>query len=219
MSVHDTVRPTGHLQVKGARGKRAFYALVRDGDGRHQRRLGSAWVKDSGKRTPRGAVKWVARDGPKPDGYLAPAEAEDILREMLVAAPRRRVDSQRASTSPMTLRDACDNWLRWVEVDREVKSSTLGDYRNMCDRICRDLGAGTLLSAITAARLQAWIDELPAERRLSPTEAKRRRASGVEVRKLADGTHVQLVLASSRTKRKYIIALNGIMKRAIKLGR
>jgi len=32
------------------------YALWRDADGRHQRRLGSAHVKDSGRRTPRGAI-------------------------------------------------------------------------------------------------------------------------------------------------------------------
>ncbi len=34
MSSQDTVRPTGHLQVKGKRGNRAFYALVRDAQGR-----------------------------------------------------------------------------------------------------------------------------------------------------------------------------------------
>ncbi len=56
MSPQDAVRPTGHLQVKGKRGNRAFYALVRDAEGRRQRRLGPAWVKDSGKRTARGAV-------------------------------------------------------------------------------------------------------------------------------------------------------------------
>ena len=44
----DLIRPTGHLQVKGKRGSRAYYALVRDAEGRHQRRLGLAWVKDSG---------------------------------------------------------------------------------------------------------------------------------------------------------------------------
>ena len=41
------VRPTGHVQIKGTRGARAFYALWRDADGRHQRKLGPAWVKDS----------------------------------------------------------------------------------------------------------------------------------------------------------------------------
>ncbi len=218
MSSQDTVRPTGHLQVKGKRGNRAFYALVRDAEGRRQRRLGPAWVKDSGKRTARGAVRWVARDGIKPEGYLTPAEAEDMLREMITAAPRRPAKRARSSTAAMTLREACDHWLRWAESDSEVKRSTLGDYGNVCDRICRDLGAQTRVSAITTERLEEWIEGFQAERRISAAEARKRRAAGVEVRRLADGTHVQLTPASSRTKRKYLVNLNGVMKRAMKLG-
>jgi hypothetical protein len=34
--------------------RRRWHALWRDADGRHQRVLGPAWVKDSGKRTARG---------------------------------------------------------------------------------------------------------------------------------------------------------------------
>jgi len=59
------VRPSGHLQVKGEAGKRGYYALWRDADGRHQRLLGPAHVKDSRRRTPRGAVIWRVGDGPK----------------------------------------------------------------------------------------------------------------------------------------------------------
>jgi integrase len=213
-----SVRATGHLQVKGQRGNRAFYALLRDAEGRHQRKLGPAWVKDSGKRTPRGAVRWAARDGSKPEGYLTPAEAEEVLREMLATAPKRPRKRARPSTASMTLREACDHWLRWVKADNEVKHSTLGDYRNVCDRICRDLGASTPVAAITTERLEQWIEGLAAERRLSAAEAKRRRAAGVQIRRLADGTHVQLTPASPRTKRKYLIGLSAIMKRAMKLG-
>jgi Phospholipase_D-nuclease N-terminal len=46
-------RPSGHLQVKGPTGRRAWYALWRDADGRHQRRLGPAHGRDSGR--PHGA--------------------------------------------------------------------------------------------------------------------------------------------------------------------
>ena len=160
MQQKNTVRPTGHLQVKGKRGDRAFYALVRDAEGRHQRRLGPAWVKDSGKRTPRGAVRWVTRDGPKPDGYLTPPDAEDLLRQILAAAPRRAARSVAKAAPSTTLREACDEWLHWAERDSEVKRSTLGDYRNVCDRMCRDLGSETVLAAITPERLQSWIDTL-----------------------------------------------------------
>jgi hypothetical protein len=67
------VRPTGDLQVKGEADKRRCYALWRDADGRHQRLLGPAPVKDSHRRTPRGAVIWRAGDGPKPDCLLPDA--------------------------------------------------------------------------------------------------------------------------------------------------
>jgi len=84
------VRPSGHLQVKGEAGKRRYFALWRDADGRHQRLLGPAHVKDSRRRTPRGAVIWRAGDGPKPDlSYLTPQEAAAALRELLAAAPKR----------------------------------------------------------------------------------------------------------------------------------
>ena len=218
MQTKNTVRPTGHLQVKGERGNRAFYALVRDAEGRRQRKLGPAWVKDSGKRTPRGAVRWVARDGTKPDGYLTPVEAEDMLLDMLAKAPRIAVDRVQSSAASMTLRQACNHWLRWVETDKEVKLSTLGDYRNVCDRICRDFGAGTRVTAMTTKRLEDWIDDLRAERRLSEAEASKRRKEGVQIRRSSDGTYTQITCASPRTKRKYLVSLNGIFKRAIKLG-
>ncbi len=218
MSSQAMVRPSGHLQVKGKRGNRAFYALIRDAEGRHQRKLGAAWVKDSGKRTPRGAVKWIARDGSKPDGYLTPADAEARLGEMLAAAPRKAAKRAAPATADMTMRGACDEWLRWAEHDREVKPSTLGDYRHVCNRVCRDFGGATLVTMITTERLQHWIDGFHAERRLSPAEAKRRRCTGVELRRMSDGSYLQLTPASSRTKRKYLVNLNGILKRAIKLG-
>lgn len=211
------VRPTGHLQVKGQRGGRTYYALWRDADGRHQRRLGPAWVKDSGKRTPRGAVKWAARDGRRPDGYLTPADAEDALRTILAEAPRRVTPGRRRSGA-LTLRQACDEWLRWAEHDSEVKPSTLGDYRNLTDRICRDLGESTPVASLTSIGLEQWSSGLMAERRVSAAEAVRRRDAGVTVRRMPDGSYLQLTPASAKTKRKYLASLNGIMKRAVKLG-
>src|SRR3954470_12399529 len=83
------VRPSGHLQVVDRGGGRRWHALWRDADGRHQKVLGPAWVKDSGKRTARGAIVWHTANGPKPDrSYLTPADAADELRRILAAAPR-----------------------------------------------------------------------------------------------------------------------------------
>src|SRR5688572_18339980 len=76
---------------QGAKGRRAWYALWRDANGRHQKRLGPAHVRDSGRRTPRGAVVWRAANGSKPDAsYLTPAEAEDALQRLLSSAVASR---------------------------------------------------------------------------------------------------------------------------------
>jgi hypothetical protein len=69
--VSGAVRPSGHLQVVDPGTGRRWHALWRDSEGRHQKILGPAWVKDSGKRTARGAIVWRAANGSKPDpSYL-----------------------------------------------------------------------------------------------------------------------------------------------------
>jgi hypothetical protein len=88
------IRPSGHLQVTGSREQRTWYALWRDADGRHKKGLGPAHVKDSGRRTPRGAVMWRAADGPKPDRtYLSPADARSGRLIRRPATTRRRSGS------------------------------------------------------------------------------------------------------------------------------
>ena len=62
----EPVRPSGHLQVVDRGSGRRRHVLWRDAEGRHQKMLGPAWVKDSGKRTPRGAIVWRAASGPSP---------------------------------------------------------------------------------------------------------------------------------------------------------
>jgi hypothetical protein len=88
--------------------------------------LGPAHVKDSGRRTPRGAIVWRAADGPKPSpAWLTPREAEDRLAQLLASAPRSVT-----LTEPHTFRQACEEWRRYVEHDRQRSASTLRDYRN-----------------------------------------------------------------------------------------
>jgi hypothetical protein len=71
---------SGHLQVKGSRGNRRWYAFYTDADGRHQTRLGRAHVRDCGQRSYRGAIIWRAGHGPKPTpDHLTPDEAQAKL--------------------------------------------------------------------------------------------------------------------------------------------
>jgi integrase len=138
-------RVTGHTQVKGK--PRRFYAQWVDADGTPRTRtLGFAHVKDSGRRTPRGAKVWRAADGPCPDGHLTPKMAEDVLATILE-------DSRRAAperpTGP-TFREAVDAWLTYLEVEKQREVGTVQDARIVArGRLLVHFGAETPLDAIT----------------------------------------------------------------------
>jgi integrase len=138
--------------------------MWRDAAGRHQRALGPAHVKPSGKATPRGAPIWWAGNGPKPSpAFLTPLEAEDRLAEILGAAPR--------TLEPVVERkfgEACDEWLRYVEHDRQRSASTLRDYRHTVRaHLVPAFGSDTPLSTITTGDVEAFRERLLEEGRLS----------------------------------------------------
>jgi integrase len=177
------------VQVKGPPGHRRYYALWRDAGGRHQRLLGPAHVKDSGRRTPRGATVWRAGDGPKPDGaYLTPAEATVALRELLAEAarPAPRADPR----GRVTFGQACEEWLRYVEHDRQRAPSTLADYRNTVRfYLLPHFGAATPLAEIDTPPVDAFRERMLRGRRLS-----------------------------RRSVQKVLVLLHGILKRAKRRG-
>lgn len=118
----------------GARGHRKWCAFWWDADGKHSRVIGRAWAQSSGRRTPRGAVIWHAADGPKPDpSYLTPKEAEAELRRILerIAVTKPTARNQRGR--PVTFADAAEAWLRHGEARRNLKRSTVRDYRQALD--------------------------------------------------------------------------------------
>ena len=87
-------------------------------------------------------------------------------------------------TAPATtFADASAEWLRYVEHDRDVKSSTLSDYRYMARRLNQELGE-TRLELLTPERIERW-------------------RAGLS--------------CSNRTVQKYLIVLNGVFKRAMKV--
>jgi hypothetical protein len=187
-------RISGHWQVKSTLAGRKVYVLWRDADGRHQKLLGPAWMRDSRRRTPRGAIIWRAGDGPKPSPeYLTPRDADAQLAELLAAAPTRKRPSARARRVPATVSfgDACAEWLRYVEHERRRAPSTLRDYRNAVEGYLKpEFGADTPLSAVTTERVDGYRSRLLQERRLSP-----------------------------RTVQKVLVLLHGICKRAKRRGR
>jgi integrase len=175
------IRPTGHLQVKGARRGRSWH----DGDGRHHRVIGPAHVKDSGRRTPRGAVVWRAGDGPKPTpAHLTPDEAADALRMILAGAPRVPREASSGGSSVATFDDAVQEWLRYVGSEKQRKPSTLRDYRNVArhdllprfgkDTPMRKVVRGRVVSdTFTSDDIDAFRRELLAREDLSTRTAQK----------------------------------------------
>lgn len=187
-----TVRPTGHLQIKGSAGHRRWFALWRDAEGRHQRLLGVAHVKDSGRRTARGAVIWRVGDGPAPSpDHLTPADTATALRELLVSAPKQvAAPGERRAGEPVSFGQACAEWLRYIEQERRRTPSTLADYRSTVRAsLLPGFGADTPLRDIDTATIDAWWGARLSEGRLSP-----------------------------RTIQKQLTLLHGILKRAKRKG-
>jgi integrase len=126
---------TGHLQVRGEPGNLRYFAAWTDHEGRrHTTKLGRAHVKDSGRRTSRGAVIWRAASGPCPRGFLTPKTAQaaldDLLDEVRLAIPDTPIDDAPEEDVP-TFGDAVYAWLEYLEVEKRRKHSTLRDARNV----------------------------------------------------------------------------------------
>jgi hypothetical protein len=155
------VRPSGHLQVVDPGTGRRWHVLWRDAEGRHQKILGPAWVKDSGKRTPRGAVVWRAANGPKPDpSYLTPADAADERRMILARAPR-------ASATGGRRRGPAFEAVAWEWLETEIAE--------LIARAAPQLLAEPGFGPLTAGKL---IGEIAGAQRFA-TDAKLARAGGI----------------------------------------
>ncbi len=214
------MRPTGHVQIKGTRGARAFYALWRDADGRHQRKLGPAWVKDSGRRTARGAVRWSARDGSKPEGYLTPADADGLLQDLLAA--RAEATNSVVSYASGRCAHASSGVRRVAALGRARQRGEALDAGRLRQRLRPNLSRPRRRHAgLDAHDCRASSAGSQASRPSGASRRRRRSVAGPPERTFdasPTGQHVHLTPANSRTKRKYLVNLNGVMKRAMKLG-
>jgi integrase len=175
--VSSELAPSGHLQVVGGRGDRRWRAFWWDADGKHSRVLGRAWVQSSGRRTARGATIWHSAYGSKPDSsFLTPKEAEARLRHLLEHDATMPPTPRAPQDGYVTFADAAEAWLRHGERKRNLKRSTLYDYRHVLDtyllaapadsepsetRYGRAPFALTPLREMHPEQVKAWYDELP----------------------------------------------------------
>jgi integrase len=175
MNAKQEVVSNGHLQVIGERGNRRWRAFWWDADGKHSRVLGPAWVRGSSKRTARGATVWHAADGSKPDpSYLTPREAQAGLRRLLAHDAARRPTPRTAAGTPVTFADAAEAWLTHGTLKRNLKRSTIKDYRQVLDTYLlpaadaasttsygRAAFATKPLGDLRSADVKRWYDGLP----------------------------------------------------------
>jgi integrase len=179
-------RPKGHLQVKRDKNgrTRSYYAFWRDAEGKHGCRLGSAHVKDSGRKTPRGAIIWRAADGPKPTPeHLAPKDAQARL-EQLLADAQASVSATEAQELLVSLRQAVEGWLAERQSEKGLKRSTVAGYDDMFERLYRDLGAYTPVRDFADGRLRAYFADFKSFRVLGEKAAQEAKAEGKDVRQV-----------------------------------
>ena len=181
MHAQSQTRPTGHTQVKSSGRGRAYYAFWHDADGKHGKKLGPAHVKDSGRRTPRGAVIWRAADGPKPSpAHLVPKEAHALLDDILAAAPRIRAESQERESR--TLRDAAEGNIAERKRERGLKRGTIIGYEDVYERLYRDFGEDRPLEEINDPEfLRTYFANFRAQTAIGRKRAHELRAAGIVV--------------------------------------
>lgn len=176
--------PTGNATPARARVRRATgYIRLRE-----RKRGGPAWYVKY--RTPQGERKhgllapaWKGKGRP-PEGHLTRQMAEAKLRELLVDLDRG--GGHATPVEGRTFRQACDEWLRYVEHDRRRAASTIADYRRaVYKHLIPELGEETPLTEITTDVIDAYRERLLEEGRLT-----------------------------RRTIQKYLTILHGILKRA-----
>ncbi len=136
----DLQQPTGHVfRVERARGP-VWYSKYRLPDGRQvQKKIGPAWT---GRGRP-------------PAGYFTKRLAEDWLREVLHEARRGTLAGQVPTGA--TFADAAAEWLRYVEVDRRRKPSTLAGYQSVVRSQLLPAFGDRPVESITTAEVERWL--------------------------------------------------------------
>ncbi|MEK6271433.1 MAG: tyrosine-type recombinase/integrase [Actinomycetota bacterium] len=163
-------RVSGHVKLVHRKRGDKFYIRYRPPSGKPvEKCLGPAWTGP----------------GRPPVGYYNKTKAEDELRETLVDASRGTLPDP-GRTGGHTFGEACDEWLRYIEFEKQRAPSTLRDYCNVVRRrLLPEFGRDTPLSSITTDAIDSYRERLLAEKELS-----------------------------RRSVQKVLVILHGILKRA-----
>ena len=140
---------TGHVALIDRKRGPQWYARYRLADGQHvKKRLGPAW-------TDRGRT---------PEGYFTRKSAEAALREILADAQRGQGPVGRSGA---TFRDAGVEYLRFLEVERQIDEKTLSDYRGVINGYLLDEFGDEPLESITPDTIDVYKVRLISEGKLS----------------------------------------------------
>jgi integrase len=151
MADPSTRPPTGHVfRVDRTRGP-VWYSKYRLPDGRQvQKRIGPAWTQR----------------GRPAAGFFTKRLAEQWLRDVLHQASRGTLAGQLRSGA--TFADAAAEWLRYIEVDRVRKPSTLEGYKVIVRSQLMPAFGEMPLESITTPVIERWLSSLtgaPSSRR------------------------------------------------------
>ncbi len=157
-------RVTGNLTIEDRdKTGRVWVAAWTSGDGRRRRKvLAAAWVKDSSRRTARGAVVWRANDGSAPAGALTPKAAQEALEELLEEERKKKLRSP--TQAGKTFGEAGEAFVRHAASvggkRGEVSPSTLRGYRSILRALAPDFPPEMRLIDITQRQLEEYQERL-----------------------------------------------------------
>lgn len=145
------MRASGRVYIRKRKRADQWYAQYRVGDRRFNRRLGPVWTER----------------GRPPEGYFTKRKAKAALDAILTDARRGEL-SVADPEATRTYGDACAEFLRYVEHEKDRSPSTVRDYTNAIRRrLLPEFGESTALSSITTERIDAYRERLLAEGKLS----------------------------------------------------
>lgn len=130
------------FKVDGVR-RSVWYAKYRLPDGRQvQKKIGPAW----------------SERGRPLDGYYTKRLAEEWLREVLHQAARGELPAQ--TRTGVTFAEAAAEWLRYIEIDRQRKPSTVAGYRWIVRAQLVPAFGALPVEAITTEAIEQWLASL-----------------------------------------------------------